>query len=60
VVAAIRRSLSDLQATEVTLGWFEGVNAPSKRLHVFEQSAHFPNFCDPEAFQASVLESVQR
>lgn len=48
-----------VNATEVTLEWFEGVSAPSKRLHVFEQSAHFPNFCEPAAFQASVLEAVQ-
>jgi pimeloyl-ACP methyl ester carboxylesterase len=47
-----------VNATEVTVGWFEGVRAPSKRLHVFEQSAHFPNFCEPEAFQSSVAESV--
>jgi proline iminopeptidase len=47
-----------VNATEVTLAWFEGVRTPSKRLHMFEQSAHFPNFCEPEAFQSSVAESI--
>jgi hypothetical protein len=47
-----------VNATEMTLAWFEGVRTPSKRLHLFEQSAHFPNFCEPEAFQSSVAVSI--
>jgi proline iminopeptidase len=47
-----------VNATEVTMEWFERVAAPAKSLHAFEHSAHFPNFCEPDRFQAAVAEFV--
>ena len=48
-----------VNATDVTVAWFDAVSAPAKRLRVFENAAHFPNVCEPEAFAASVLDSMR-
>ncbi|HAL57112.1 MAG TPA: hypothetical protein DCP63_11735 [Bacteroidetes bacterium] len=49
-----------LNCSEVAASWLEQVKAPQKRVHWFEQSAHFPHFTEPSKFQNALLATIQQ
>ncbi len=45
---------------EVTRGWYEKLNAPEKKMVVFENSAHFPHLEEADRFNALARDFIQK
>ncbi|MGL6202395.1 MAG: alpha/beta fold hydrolase [Lachnospiraceae bacterium] len=56
----ISQGIYDKQTSyDLAKEYFEVMDAPVKRFHTFEKSAHSPQFEEPELFQSLLLEDIQ-